>query len=89
MLGSRSLSFLNSISIMDVWTIKPAFPYILITRSILFAKCLAVLDGRNLIITKLIPLNKVTKKGKPLTNITSATMVMYLCNSIKSRGLFT
>jgi hypothetical protein len=68
---------------------NPALPYIFITHSTLLAKCLAVLDGKYLIVMKLIPLEEVTKNGKPLTKITSATIVTYFCNSIKSRRIFT
>jgi hypothetical protein len=38
-------------------------------------------------VTKLIPRNNVTKKGSPLTNITSATHVTYLRSWIKFFGI--
>ena len=66
-------------SISEVCTINPALPYICSTRVMLLAKLLAVLDGKNWIVIRLIPLEEVTINGKPLTNITSATIVTYLC----------
>ncbi len=82
-------NFSNSMSIIEVWTIKPALLYILTTCLMLLAKHFAVLDYRNSIIIRLIPLEEVTRKGKPLTNITSATIVTYLCISTKSQEIFT
>ena len=89
MFGSSSLSASNSMSIIPVCTMNPPLEYILITRSTLLASCLAVLDGKYSIVIKLIPREEVTKNGKPLTNITSATIVTYLYISIKLRGTFT
>ncbi len=52
-----------------------ALPYIFNTPLTLLTICLVVLDGKNFPVIKLIPLEKVTKNGKPLTDITSATIV--------------
>jgi hypothetical protein len=63
--------------------------YILNTLSKIFTKHLAVLDGKCSIVTKLEPREEVTKNGKPFTNITSATNIMYLCSCTQTRGICT
>ncbi len=72
-----------------VWTINLALPCMLKTHSRVIASCLAVQDVRNSTVTKLMPLDKVTKNGKQFTHITSATSGTYLCMWIKSFGIWT
>jgi hypothetical protein len=62
--GKMSFSFSNSMSSRATCTINPAIPYTLLTLSKVIAKCLAVCDDENSIVTKLIPLEEVTKNGK-------------------------
>ena len=85
--GIRVLRHSNSWSIREVCTMKPAVPYIVMTLFSVLTSRLAVRDGKYSMVTKLIPLEEVTKNGKPLTNITSATNVTYLCSWTKSRGI--
>ena len=68
---------------------KSGGPDILNTCSRVCVKCLAVLDGKCSIVTKLKPCEEVTRNGNPFANITSATNVTYLCSCTKSQGICT
>jgi hypothetical protein len=89
--GIIVLSSSNSMSInaVCITITNLAVAYILNTLSRVCTKCLAVLDYRCSIVTKLKPCEEVTKDGKPFTNITSATNVTYLCSCTKSQGICT
>jgi hypothetical protein len=87
--GIIVLSFSNSMSINAVCITNPVVAYILNTLSRVCTKCLAVLDCRCFIVTKLKPCDEVTKNGKLFTNITSTTNVTYLCSCTKSQGICT
>ena len=71
----RSSRGLNSISIKHILTRKPPLLYSRATVSRLACSCVAVRLRRNSIVSSFMPLDRVTKNGRPFTNITSAVRI--------------
>ena len=83
----RSSRGLNSMSIRHIFTRNPPLRYSLATASKLAWSCLAIRLGRNSTVISLMPLDRVTKNGKPFTNITSAVRTTSLSRSYICCGI--
>ena len=84
---SWSLTFLNSMSIIIVRTLKPLRAYKLVICFRDLRSCIAFQLGTCSQVYILIPLERETKNAIPFTNITSAVRVTYLWRSYSYPGM--
>ena len=74
-IGTRLLSFSNSLSISTAPTWKPLWNYMFITLVMPTASCFAVQDGVYSAVTRFKPLETLTRNGTLFTNMTSTASV--------------
>ena len=87
--GISGITLLNFMSIIIVWTLKPAQEYKVIISFRLDANCFMVWVGMNSAASNPIQYPNMTTKGKLSMNITSAVRVTNLFILIRLHGIWT